>query len=137
MEQSKLISVFIAKLRVAYPNYFKDMSNEQILELVVLYQDMLSGYNEQTLNEALKQIIKTKRFMPSISEIIEVCDGVKTQVRNEIVEEMIKDGYFKSPRGVEKTYLWLEEGIIPGWLKKDMMKYYNKIIKMPKMIEGK
>ena len=128
MGQSKLISMFITKLKIAYPNFFKDMSNEQFLELVALYQDMLGSYNEQTLNEGAKQIIKTKKYMPSISEIIEICDSVKTHVRNEIVEKMIQDGYFKSPREIDKIYMWLEEGIIPEWFKKDMMKYYNTMI---------
>ena len=136
MEQSKLISVFIAKLKVAYPNYFKDLSNEQMIDLITLYQDMLGEYNEQTLNQVAKEIIKTKKYMPSVSEIIELCDNTKTQTRNEIVEKMIEDGYFKDPREIDKIYLWLSEGIIPGWFKKDMMKYYNKMIENKKLIEG-
>lgn len=136
MEQSKLISVFIAKLKMAYPNYFKELSYEQVLDLIALYQEMLGNYNEQTLNKVAKEIIKTKKYMPSISEIIELCDNCKVRVQNEIVEKMIEDGYFKSPREIDKIYMWLEEGIIPKWFKEDMMKYYNKMIETKNLIEG-
>ena len=136
MEQSKLISVFIAKLKMAYPNYFKDLSNQQMLDLIALYQDMLGNYNEQTLDKVAKDIIKTKKYMPSMSEIIELCDNCKIHVQNEIVEYMIKDGYFHSPREIEKVYLWLEEGLIPAWFKEDMKKYYSKMIGTKNLIEG-
>ena len=128
MEQSKLISIFIAKLKIAFPNYFKELSNEQILEMVSLYQEMLGSYNEQTLSDVAKTIIKTKKYMPSISEIIELCDSNKVEIKNEIIEKMIEDGYFKNPREIEKIYMWLEENIIPEWFKEEMKKYYNVMI---------
>lgn len=136
MEKSKSISVFIAKLKMAYPNYFKELSNEQMLDLIALYQDMLGNYNEQTLDKVAKEIIKTKKYMPSISEIIDLCDECKVHVQNEIVEYMIKDGYFKSPREIDKIYMWMEEGIIPEWFRNDMKKYYNKMIGIKNLIEG-
>lgn len=136
MEKSKSISVFIAKLKMAYPNYFKELSNEQMLDLIALYQDMLGNYNEQTLDKVAKEIIKTKKYMPSISEIIELCDECKVHVQNEIVEYMIKDGYFKSPREIDKIYMWMEEGIIPEWFRNDMKKYYSKMIGTKNLIEG-
>ena len=136
MEQSKLISVFIAKLKMAFPNYFKDISNEDLLEMVALYQEMLGSYNEATLNEVAKKIITTKKYMPSIAEILEICENTKVYVQNEIVEYMIQEGYFKSPNEIDKIYMWLGEGIIPKWFKEDMKKYYNKMIGTKKLIEG-
>ena len=136
MEQSKLISVFIAKLKMAFPNYFKDISNEDLLEMVALYQEMLGSYNEATLNEVAKKIITTKKYMPSIAEIIELCDNCKIHVQNEIVEYMIQEGYFKSPNEIDKIYMWLGEGIIPKWFKEDMKKYYSKMIGTKNLIEG-
>ena len=136
MEKSKLISVFIAKLKMAFPNYFKVLSNQQMLDLIALYQDMLGGYNEQILDKVAKDIIKTRKYMPSIAEIVELCDNTKIEVRNDIVEKMKEDGYFKSPNELDKIYMWLEEGIIPEWFKKDMMTYYNKMINKNKLIEG-
>lgn len=137
MEQSKLISVFIAKLKMAFPNYFKDLSNQQMLDLIALYQDMLGNYSEEILNKVVKDIIKTKKYMPSISEIIDLCDNCKVYVQNEIVDYMIQDGYFKAQSELEKVYLWLEEGLIPAWFKEDMKKYYSKMIENKKLlIEG-
>jgi hypothetical protein len=123
METSKLISIFIAKLKIAYPNYFKELSSEQMLEMISLYQDMLGEYNEETLNIAAKEIIKAKKFYPSLSEIIEICERSKTYKRDRIIELMKEDGYFKDSTELEKVYMWLEEGIIPSWLKEDMKKY--------------
>lgn len=135
-DKLKLISSFIAKLKMAYPYYFKDFTEEDTLDMVMMYQDMLGGYNEQTLDKVAKDIIKTKKYMPSISEIIELCDNCKIHVQNEIVEYMIKDGYFKAQSELDKVYLWLEEGKIPAWFKEDMKKYYIKMIGTKNLIEG-
>ena len=136
MKKSKKISSFIATLKIAYPRYFNGMINEDFISFTNMLEDMLGNYNEQTLDKVAKEIIKTKKYMPSMSEIIELCDNCKIYVQNEIVEYMIKDGYFHSPREIEKVYLWLEEGIIPAWLKEDMKKYYSKMIENKKLIEG-
>ena len=136
MKKSKKISSFIATLKIAYPRYFNEMINEDFISFTNMLEDMLGNYNEQTLDNVAKEIIKTKKYMPSMSEIIELCDNCKIYVQNEIVEYMIKDGYFHSPREIEKVYLWLEEGIIPAWLKEDMKKYYSKMIENKKLIEG-
>lgn len=136
-DKSKLISSFIAKLKMAYPYYFKDFNEEDTLDMVMMYQDMLGSYNEATLNEVAKKIITTKKYMPSIAEILEICENTKVYVQNEIVEYMIQEGYFKSPNEIDKIYMWLGEGIIPKWFKEDMKKYYSKMIENKKLlIEG-
>ena len=119
------ISLFIAKLKVGYPKFFNELTNEQLIEMISLYQEMLGNYNEETLNEVAKEIIKTKKFYPSMSEILEFCEGKKIYKRNQIIELMIKDKYFKSPLEIDKVYMWIEEGIIPSWLQEDMKKYYQ------------
>ena len=136
MEKSKLISTFIAKLKIAYPNYFKDMSYEAFLEMISMYQEMLKDYNENAINKALIKIIKTKKFMPSVSEIIEMCEDEKKNVRNFIIEEMIKDNYFKNEKEIEKVYLWISEGIIPKWLQNDMKKYSSKLLTNKQQLIG-
>lgn len=134
--ECKKISSFIAKMKIAYPRYFNELTNEDFIGLSNMLEEMLKNYKEETLNEVAKIIIKTKKYMPSISEILELCDNTKIEIRNEIVDKMIADGYFKSPREIEKVYLWLEEGIIPEWFRKDMMKYYNKMIDNKLLIES-
>lgn len=136
MEKSKKISSFIAILKVAYSRYFNEMKNEDFVNFTNMLEDMLGNYSEEILNKVAKDIIKTKKYMPSISEIIDLCDNCKVYVQNEIVEYMKQDGYFKSPRELEKVYLWLEEGLIPAWFKEDMKKYYSKMIGTKNLIES-
>lgn len=138
MEKSKLASILIAKLKLSYPSYFKNMTKEELIQLISTYQEMLGEYNEQVLNEVAKKIIKTKKYMPTIAEIIEICEDEKKNVRNVIIEKMIANGYFKSEKEIEKVYLWIEQNIIPKWLQEDMKKYYTIMIsnKEKLQIEG-
>lgn len=123
MEHSKLISGMIAKFKIAYPYYFKDLKNEELIGMISMFQEELSGYNELTIANATKSIIRKNKFMPTLKEIIDECEKVRTYKINVIIEKMKKDGYFKDPREIDKTYKFMEEGIIPDWLIEDMKKY--------------
>lgn len=121
MEQS-FCSSMIAKLKVAFPYYFKDMSKEEIYEMIRTYKDSLN-YNPIIIESAIKEIIKTSKFMPSIGEIIEACEKVCTHQKLDVIEKMKKDNYFKSDWEVEKIYRFIEKGLIPDWLLDDMKRY--------------
>ncbi|MDO4394894.1 MAG: replicative helicase loader/inhibitor [Mycoplasmatota bacterium] len=123
MEHSKLISGMIAKFKIAYPYYFKDLKNEELIGMISMFQEELSGYNELTISNATKSIIRNNKFMPTLKEIIDECEKAKTYKTNAVIEKMIKAGYFKDPREIDKTYKFIEEGIIPDWLVEDMKKY--------------
>ena len=120
MEHSKLISGMIAKFKIAYPYYFKDLKNEELIGMISMFQEELSGYNELTISNATKSIIRKNKFMPTLKEIIDECENVRTYKINVIIEKMKKAGYFKDPREIDK---FIEEGIIPDWLIEDMKKY--------------
>lgn len=148
MEQSKLISEIVMKLKTMYPYYFEKMDEMQIASLCKTYQEELSQYNEETLKSAIKEIIRTSKYMPSLNEIIEQCEKSRVHQTNEIVELMWQDGYFKKGaygelddsqayRNYNKTLKFIEEGIIPEWLREDMKKYYSQILtnKEVKLIE--
>ena len=141
MEQSRLISSVIAKLKIAYPYYFKELKKEELAGMISMYQDFLSDYNELTLNSAIKSIISKSKYMPSMNELLEECELCKTTQKNIVIEKMIKAGYFKDSREIEKTYHFLEEGIVPDWLLEDMKKYgyedgHNLISTNSKMLGG-
>ena len=150
MEKSQLIGSLIIKLKVAYPYYFKDLKEEETLGLYAMYEEELSQYNEETLANAIKQIIRSSKYMPSLNEIVEMCDKCKAQQTNKIVELMWEDGYFKKGiygelldetqayRNYNKTLKFIEEGIIPEWLREDMKKYYSVLIanKETKLLEN-
>lgn len=123
MEHSKLISGMIAKFKIAYPYYFKDLKNEELIGMISMFQEELSGYNELTISNATKSIIRKNKFMPTLKEIIDECENVRAYKINVIIEKMKKAGYFKDPREIDKTYKFIEEGIIPDWLVEDMKKY--------------
>lgn len=141
MEQSKLISGVMAKLRIAYPYYFKDLDEELILGMVKVYQEQLVGYTPEIVLKAIDEIIKTSKFMPSIAEILERCDSQVKTYSYDILKIMLEDGYFKrgaygeldnihATRNYEKATMWLSKGIIPEWLLEDMKKYGYKINKL-------
>lgn len=148
MEQLKLISEIVMKLKTMYPYYFEKMDEMQIASLCKTYQEELSQYNEETLTSAIKEIIRTSKYMPSLNEIIEQCEKSRVHQTNKIVELMWQDGYFKKGaygelddsqayRNYNKTLKFIEEGIIPEWLREDMKKYYNQMLtnKEVKLIE--
>lgn len=148
MEQLKLISEIVMKLKTMYPYYFEKMDEMQIASLCKTYQEELSQYNEETLTSAIKNIIRTSKYMPSLNEIIEQCEKSRVHQTNKIVDLMWQDGYFKKGaygelddsqayRNYNKTLKFIEEGIIPEWLKEDMKKYYNQMLtnKEVKLIE--
>lgn len=83
MEISKLVSIIIATLKVAYPYYFKDLSDDEFVGLISLYQEMFANLNENVIMIAIKKIIKKSKYIPTISEIL---DAYKCEARD----------YFKS-----------------------------------------
>ena len=104
-----------------------------------MYEEELSQYNEETLTSAIKEIIRTSKYMPSLNEIIEQCEKSRVHQTNKIVEKMWEDGYFKKGtygeldesqayRNYNKTLKFIEEGIIPEWLREDMKKYYSQML---------
>lgn len=123
MEQSKLVSTIIAKFKIAYPYYFKDLTLEELAGLVSMYQEELSVYSELILSIAVKSIIRKNKFMPTLKEIIDACELCRVTQKNITIEKMIKAGYFKDSREIDKAYKFVEEGIIPKWLLEDMKKY--------------
>ena len=124
----KQIVNFVVVLKTAYPYAFKDMTDEEVEQMVNLYEEMLGGYSEETLNQVVKEIIKTRKFLPTLNEIIELCESNKIYKRNEIIDYMEKDGYFKNPNELDKAYFWVNEGNIPGWLLEEMKKYHKLLI---------
>lgn len=126
MEQSKSISEMIAKFKIVYPYYFKDLDKNAFLGVVALYQESLSKYNAQTISKAVTEILKKSKFMPTISELIEQCELNISYNQNETIERMIKNNYFKNSNEITKAYHFIEERNIPNWLLEDMKKYgYN------------
>lgn len=126
MENKKVISSLIAKFKIAYPYYFEKLTDEEFVGLLALYNDQLSMYSPEALENTFNTIVRRSKFMPTIQEIIEECEKYKTNKKLYIVEVMKKAGYFKADCEIEKTIHFIEENNIPEWLLNDMKKYgYN------------
>ena len=93
MEQSKLISGMILKLKVAYPYFFKDLEDEEFVALTKMYQEQIIGYTPEIVLKAIDEIIRTSKFMPSIAEILDKCDSSAKTYSYDILEKMKNDGY--------------------------------------------
>lgn len=101
--------------------YGKEFSQQEC----ELYYEFLQGYTYETFKTAIKNIIKSSKFLPKVTDIIEACEGAKTQTRFDVVEFMKQMGYFKHIKEYEKTILFMERGIVPEWLQNDINTYYK------------
>ena len=90
-----------------------------------LYYEFLQEYSYETFKTAVKNIIRTSKFMPKINELIAACDNAKTQVKFDVLEFMQNKGYFKAASEYEKASLFMERGNVPEWLQKDINEYYK------------
>lgn len=105
---------------------------------VSVWYEYFNDVDEITFKNAIKQIAVKQKFLPAISDLVEMCAEVESKKRFEILDLMYKDGYFRkcdygeiSPehelRNYEKATMWLSENIIPRWLLEDMKKYGYKV----------
>lgn len=123
MEQSSFIKL-IKVLQAAYPYYFKDLSKEDSLGFIQLYYSKLKKYDYQVVAKAIDGIITKSNYMPTLAEIIKECDKEYRNYNKLRIEEMYRQGYFKTDEEFGKAMLWLleEKPIIPNWLENDMKK---------------
>lgn len=90
-----------------------------------LHYDFLKEYKYETFVTAIKNIIKTSKFLPKITELLEECEKCKDQIVYDVLEFMRQRGYFKAPTEYDKATLFMERGITPEWLQRDINKYYK------------
>ena len=92
------------------------------------YYDFLREYSYETFVVAVKSIIKTSPFIPKISDLIKACESAKSTMRFDVIEYMNRDGYFKDVKEYDKANSFMERGIVPEWLQKDINKYYKQMV---------
>lgn len=90
-----------------------------------IHYDFLKEYNYETFVNAIKNIIKTSKFLPKITDLIEACENAKSKVKFDVIEYMRKVGYFKDLKEYEKATYFMEKNIVPDWLRDDINKYYK------------
>lgn len=133
MKQEEFVKA-IAYLGMAYNKEYSQAETMQMYEF-------LKEYNYQTFTKAIKNIIKTSKFVPKIADLIEESEKQKETKRIEVIEYMRKSGYFNTSSYGEidedhatlnynKTIMWLEQGTVPSWLQEDINRYYRKMDKV-------
>lgn len=123
MEQSSFVKI-IRVLQVAYPYYFKDMSKETSVAFMQLYFSKLKKYDYKVVSTAIDNIITDNKYMPTLAEVIKECENQYKEYNIRRIQEMYKQGYFKTDEEYGKAMMWLleEKPIIPNWLQEDMKK---------------
>ena len=104
--------------------YDKQYTQEEIK----LYYDFLKEFDDDVVVKAIKEIIKTSKFIPKITELVKCCEKIKESIRFDVLEYMNKVGYFKDTREYQKASLFLEKNVIPYWLQKDIDIYYKQMV---------
>lgn len=108
-------------LGTAYGKQYTKIELEQ-------HYDFLKDYSYEIFIIAIKNIIRTSKFLPKITELIDECESQRETVKFDVIEYMNKVGYFKHPREYEKATLFMEKGNVPEWLQKDINKYYKQMV---------
>lgn len=127
MEQSNF-SKIVNALKIAYPYYFKDLSQEDSTMFLQLYYNKLKKYRYEIVAKAVDNIITTHNFMPTLAEVITECDKECRNYYKDILQLMYSKGYFKTDEEYGKAVMWLleEKPLIPEWLEKDIIAFENK-----------
>lgn len=100
-----------------------------------LHYDFLHSYSYETFKRAVQNIIRTSKFLPKVSELVEECEGCKEQARYEILDFMKQKGYFKTPIEYEKATMFMERAVVPEWLQKDINYYYD-LMKQDRLVNN-
>ena len=126
---SKIVNV----LKIAYPYYFKDMSEESSKQFMQLYYGKLKGFRYETVANVINKTIEEREFMPSLAEVVKDCKNEQKTSYREKIQEMYKQGYFKTDEEYGKAMMWLceDEPLVPKWLENDMKKITD-----IKLVEG-
>lgn len=73
MNKKQQIVKILSTLQLAY-------STDLSIERLEMYVEMLADINPVTLEQAIKNIVKTKKFLPTIAEIREECSALSAYV---------------------------------------------------------
>ena len=115
---------FLKGMKMITNFYNKDFNEEQLNEWYFFFEDV----DANDFYNAIRKSAKESKFVPTINDLLSTIKRVANEKYMKIVELMVKDGYFHEPKEIEKTYHFIEEGVIPAWLEEDMKKYEGKLL---------
>lgn len=112
---------FIKCMKILSASYMKDLDEDTIQIWYIQFKNI----KYQVLYNSIQKLIKTNKYFPSISQLLDQCSNEKENIKFDILEKMKQDGYFKTLEEYDKANNFLQENIIPSWFREDMKKYYQ------------
>lgn len=121
---------FLKSMKKLTSYFLKDMTEDQLTAWYEMFQDV----SYVSLDKAIDNLVKTNKFFPTISEILENCEQQEESINYDILKLMKEDGYFKygvmgelpieqQSRNYDKALMWVGHKTIPEWLARDMESY--------------
>lgn len=112
--------------------YLKEITNDQI----TAWYDMFQKVDYDIFEKAITEISTENNYMPTAGMLYEKCSLVNKSKLCNLIQYMYEDGYFhkgferltdeQASRNLDKTLSWIEKGIVPEFLIKDMESYLHK-----------
>lgn len=103
-ETAKIMAV----LKVAYPRYYQGQTSEEVRRAVSLWDSMLKDYTYELISKAVKALIATEKFPPTVADVIEKINLVTSKPQlSEIeawgmVKKAIRNSTYHSEEEFEK-----------------------------------
>lgn len=111
---------FTKLMKILTMSYDKDLTQETI----EMWYQHFKNFKKTIFEEAVQETIITKKYMPSIADLLDICNKRQNELKLSVLNVMENNGYFKTTKEYEKAIKWLENDIIPDWLLKDMQSNY-------------
>lgn len=98
----------MAVLKAAYPRYYQNAPEEDIRQAAALWETMLKDESYEVVSKAVKALIATEKFVPTIADVIEKIRLVTSPpALGEVeawalVKRAIKNGYYHSREEFER-----------------------------------
>lgn len=100
MTRNDVVKIFIV-IRTAYPNFYKDMKKEELDTTIDLWTEMFAHENTQLVVAAVKNLINTFKWPPTIADIkeemyklTEVETETPIEIWNKIKSAIGRAGYY-------------------------------------------
>lgn len=109
-------TAILAVIKTAYPRYYDKKTEKELKETISLWHTMLAEYRADTVSAAVKALIATSKFPPTIAEVIEMINTltkpaelgeveawglVKNAIRNSTYHSV--EEFDKLPKTIQRT----------------------------------
>jgi len=86
MNKAETIKIVMI-LKATYPNWAKEQSKDEISMMVSIWNEMLIDYNYEIVQSAIKALLASSKWPPSISQVIEKIKFIQSGGKREMSEQ--------------------------------------------------